>query len=150
MSGIRLNQARVNVLLRNFDICKWKIFYENLISNRCREKVEEIFDLGIYFRHDWPDLNITYPSVSVDWNAEKGYDANMPPDVIPWRPYGAGLFYGLTLVLDVESSEYYCSSTAGVGFKVNPLLIILLFISQAKISALLKSDFKEAICRLEK
>ncbi|KAL6445649.1 hypothetical protein ACFW04_000866 [Cataglyphis niger] len=71
-----------------------------------------------YNPHDWPDLNITYPSVSVDWNAEKGYDANMPPDVIPWRPYGAGLFYGLTLVLDVESSEYYCSSTAGMGFKM--------------------------------
>lgn len=96
----------------------------------------------IFFRHDWPDLNITYPSVSVDWNAEKGYDASMPPDVIPWRPYGAGLFYGLTLVLDVETSEYYCSSTAGMGFKVsrykNPLPVILLFTSQAKIATLLK------------
>ncbi|EFN72474.1 Amiloride-sensitive cation channel 4-A [Camponotus floridanus] len=68
--------------------------------------------------HDWPDLNITYPSSSVDWNAEKGYDASMPADVIPWRPYGSGLFYGLTLVLDVEASEYYCSSTAGMGFKM--------------------------------
>jgi len=77
------------------------------------------FGNGIYFRHDWPDLNITYPSSSVDWNAEKGYDASMPADVIPWRPYGSGLFYGLTLVLDVEESEYYCSSTAGIGFKVS-------------------------------
>ncbi|CAL1673516.1 unnamed protein product [Lasius platythorax] len=66
----------------------------------------------------WPDLNITYPSDSVDWNAENGYDASMPADVIPWRPYGAGLYYGLTLVLDVESHEYYCSSTAGIGFKM--------------------------------
>ncbi|XP_011269764.1 pickpocket protein 28 isoform X2 [Camponotus floridanus] len=71
-----------------------------------------------YNPHDWPDLNITYPSSSVDWNAEKGYDASMPADVIPWRPYGSGLFYGLTLVLDVEASEYYCSSTAGMGFKM--------------------------------
>ncbi|XP_072758970.1 pickpocket protein 28 isoform X2 [Anoplolepis gracilipes] len=71
-----------------------------------------------YNPHDWPDLNITYPSVSVDWNAEKGYDASMPADVIPWRPYGSGLYYGLTLVLDVEADEYYCSSTAGMGFKM--------------------------------
>ncbi|XP_018316313.1 pickpocket protein 28-like [Mycetomoellerius zeteki] len=67
---------------------------------------------------DWPDLNITYPSESVDWNAEKGYDESMSPDVIPWRPYGAGLFYGLTLALDVDIDEYYCSSTAGAGFKM--------------------------------
>lgn len=42
----------------------------------------------------------------------------MPVDVIPWRPYGAGLTYGLTLVLDVDMDEYYCSSTAGAGFKM--------------------------------
>lgn len=90
----------------------------------------------MYFRHDWPDLNITYPSISVDWSAEKGYDASMPADVIPWRPYGSGLFYGLTLVLDVEANEYYCSSTAGMGFKVsrykNPLLFSSLFCKISK------------------
>lgn len=71
-----------------------------------------------YNARDWPDLNITYPSESVDWNAEKGYDASMPADVIPWRPYGAGLYYGLTLALDAGLDEYYCSSTAGAGFKM--------------------------------
>ncbi|KAL0131219.1 hypothetical protein PUN28_002644 [Cardiocondyla obscurior] len=71
-----------------------------------------------YNAREWPDLNITYPSESVDWNAEKGYDASMPADVIPWRPYGAGLIYGLTLVLDVDIDEYYCSSTVGAGFKM--------------------------------
>lgn len=71
-----------------------------------------------YNAREWPDLNITYPSESVDWNAEKGYDASMPADVIPWRPYGAGLIYGLTLALDVDMDEYYCSSTAGAGFKM--------------------------------
>ncbi|XP_077282137.1 pickpocket protein 28 isoform X2 [Temnothorax americanus] len=71
-----------------------------------------------YNARDWPDLNITYPSESVDWNAEKGYDASMSADVIPWRPYGAGLIYGLTLALDVDMNEYYCSSTAGAGFKM--------------------------------
>ncbi|XP_011645500.1 pickpocket protein 28-like [Pogonomyrmex barbatus] len=67
---------------------------------------------------EWPDLNISYPSESVDWNAERGYNASMPSDVIPWRPYGAGLLYGLTLVLDVDMDEYYCSTTAGAGFKM--------------------------------
>lgn len=75
-----------------------------------------------FFRLEWPDFNITYPSQSIDWNAEKGYDANMPADVLPWRPYGAGLYYGLTLVLDVDMDEYYCSSTAGAGFKVRFML----------------------------
>nr|XP_012222920.1 PREDICTED: pickpocket protein 28-like [Linepithema humile] len=70
-----------------------------------------------YNARDWPEMNITYPSTSIDWNAEDGYK-DMPADVVPWRPYGAGLFYGLTLVLDVEADEYYCSSTAGAGFKM--------------------------------
>lgn len=135
MSEARLNQTCVNAL-RNFDVYKWKIFYKNLTSNRYREKVGANFWLkdGIYFRAIWPDLNITYPSDSVDWNAENGYDASMPADVIPWRPYGAGLYYGLTLVLDVESHEYYCSSTAGIGFKVSryensPLLFSSLYLA---------------------
>ncbi|XP_020297428.1 pickpocket protein 28-like [Pseudomyrmex gracilis] len=71
-----------------------------------------------YNARDWPILNISYPSESVDWNAEKGYTSSMMPDVVPWRPYGAGLYYGLTLVLDVDVNEYYCSTTAGAGFKM--------------------------------
>ena len=52
----------------------------------------------------------------------------MSPDVIPWRPYGAGLIYGLTLALDVDIGEYYCSSTAGAGFKVRVTLRKLSFL----------------------
>jgi len=52
----------------------------------------------------------------------------MSPDVIPWRPYGAGLTYGLTLALDVDINEYYCSSTAGAGFKVRLTLRKLFFL----------------------
>lgn len=69
-------------------------------------------------RRDWSDINMTFPFNSIDWNPETGYDENVPPDSIPWRPYGAGQYYGLTLVLDVDVDEYYCSSTASVGFKV--------------------------------
>ena len=62
---------------------------------------------------------MTFPfNNSIDWNPETGYDEDVPPDSLPWRPYGAGQFYGLTLVLDVDMDEYYCSSTASVGFKV--------------------------------
>lgn len=64
------------------------------------------------------DLNVTFPFTTVDWTPEDGYAPQTPTDSIPWRPYGAGRHLGLTLVLDAEISEYYCSSTASVGFKV--------------------------------
>jgi hypothetical protein len=90
--------------------------------------------LIVHFRRDWADLNISYPAASVDWNAEKGYTSNMPKDVIPQRSYGTGLLYGLSLVLDVEIDEYYCSSTDSAGFKVRfalaihfPYLVLTLF-----------------------
>ncbi|XP_076678005.1 pickpocket protein 28 [Andrena cerasifolii] len=71
-----------------------------------------------YNPRDWSDLNITFPFTSIDWNPETGYDENVAADSIPWRPYGAGQFYGLTLVLDADIEEYYCSSSASVGFKM--------------------------------
>ncbi|XP_032675500.1 pickpocket protein 28-like [Odontomachus brunneus] len=67
---------------------------------------------------DWPALNITYMSPGVDWNAENGYNSSGSVDVIPWRPYGAGKYYGLSLALDVDTDEYFCSSTASAGFKM--------------------------------
>ncbi|KAG7200622.1 hypothetical protein KM043_001178 [Ampulex compressa] len=75
-------------------------------------------------RRDWSDLNITFPFNSSDWNPEDGYDLDVQPDTIPWRPYGAGQFYGLTLVLDADIKEYYCSSTASVGFKVGSRTVV--------------------------
>ncbi|EFN82791.1 Sodium channel protein Nach, partial [Harpegnathos saltator] len=71
-----------------------------------------------YNARDWPTLNITYMSPSVDWNPENGYNNSNMIDVIPWRPYGAGKYYGLTLALDVDEEEYFCSGTASVGFKM--------------------------------
>ncbi|XP_043266575.1 pickpocket protein 28-like isoform X2 [Venturia canescens] len=67
---------------------------------------------------EWSDLNITFPRNSIDWNPETGYPESTPPDALPWRPYGAGKYFGLTLVLDSDLKEYYCSSTASVGFKM--------------------------------
>ncbi|XP_076296006.1 pickpocket protein 28 [Lasioglossum baleicum] len=71
-----------------------------------------------YNPQDWSDLNNTFPSNSIDWNPETGYDKNLLMDSIPLRPYGAGQSYGLTLALDADIAEYYCSSTASVGFKM--------------------------------
>ncbi|XP_046741816.1 pickpocket protein 28-like [Diprion similis] len=71
-----------------------------------------------YNPRDMSDFNVTFPFTSVDWTPEKGYASKTPADSIPWRPYGAGRHLGLTLVLDAEVSEYYCSSTASIGFKM--------------------------------
>lgn len=37
----------------------------------------------------------------------------------PWRPLGIGTHLGLTISLDSELHEYYCSSTLSAGFKVS-------------------------------
>ncbi|CAK9808428.1 Pickpocket protein 28 [Anthophora quadrimaculata] len=71
-----------------------------------------------YNPRDWADLNITFPFNTIDWTPETGYNDSTSADSIPWRPYGAGQFYGLTLVLDADMDEYYCSSSASVGFKM--------------------------------
>ncbi|XP_076650925.1 pickpocket protein 28 isoform X2 [Halictus rubicundus] len=71
-----------------------------------------------YNPQDWSDLNNTFPSNSIDWNPETGYDVKMLNESMPLRPYGAGQSYGLTLSLDADIAEYYCSSTASVGFKM--------------------------------
>ncbi|CAG5077424.1 Similar to ppk28: Pickpocket protein 28 (Drosophila melanogaster) [Cotesia congregata] len=67
---------------------------------------------------EWSDLNITFPFPIMDWKPETGYNDSVHPETQPWRPYGAGKYYGLTLVLDTNIKEYYCSSTASVGFKL--------------------------------
>ncbi|XP_034937695.1 pickpocket protein 28-like [Chelonus insularis] len=71
-----------------------------------------------YNPQEWEDLNITFPFNNMDWKPETGYKAAIHPDTQPWRPFGAGEYYGLTLVLDTAVDDYYCSSTASVGFKL--------------------------------
>ncbi|KAK7604719.1 hypothetical protein V9T40_005905 [Parthenolecanium corni] len=64
------------------------------------------------------DLNATFPFTSIDWTPEKGYDEDTPLNHVPWRPWGAGSHLGLTIILNAELDEYYCSSEASHGFKV--------------------------------
>jgi len=70
-------------------------------------------------RRDLSDLNITFPYPSADWTPEHGYPDNATMDQTPWRPWGVGAHLGLTIILDAELDEYFCSSTAGVGFKAS-------------------------------
>ncbi|CAG9771852.1 unnamed protein product [Ceutorhynchus assimilis] len=69
-------------------------------------------------------LNQTYPSNVYDWHAEKGFQDTDYGDYIPRRPLGAGAHLGLSIILDAQINNYYCSSTRSVGFKVmlsNPI-----------------------------
>jgi amiloride-sensitive sodium channel len=74
--------------------------------------------LHIFYSRDLSDLNVTFPTPTADWTPENGYPSNATPDTLPWRAFGAGAHLGLTLVLDMEADEFYCSTSAGVGFKV--------------------------------
>ncbi|KAG5869552.1 hypothetical protein JTB14_002297 [Gonioctena quinquepunctata] len=71
-------------------------------------------------------LNQTYPNNVYDWNPETGFteEDSGDEDVVPKRPLGAGSHLGLTVVIDAQIDEYYCSSTSSIGFKIilsNPI-----------------------------
>ncbi|XP_057651298.1 pickpocket protein 28-like [Diorhabda carinulata] len=72
-------------------------------------------------------LNQTYPENVYDWNPEIGFSNVGDYDnenMVPRRPLGAGAHLGLSVLLDAQIDEYYCSSTSSVGFKIivsNPI-----------------------------
>ncbi|XP_054274391.1 pickpocket protein 28-like isoform X2 [Macrosteles quadrilineatus] len=67
---------------------------------------------------DLSDLNVTFPFESIDWTPEKGFPPNAPVDWLPWRAWGAGNHLGLSIVLNADLDEYYCSSEVSIGFKI--------------------------------
>ncbi|KAG8258305.1 hypothetical protein J6590_032233 [Homalodisca vitripennis] len=67
---------------------------------------------------DLSDLNVTFPFESIDWTPERGYPEGANVDHLPWRAWGAGSHLGLSIVLDANLDEYYCSSEVSIGFKV--------------------------------
>ena len=73
-------------------------------------------------RRELSDLNITFPYPSADWTPETGYpdQSGSGGSVLetPWRPVGTGTHLGLSISLDSELHDYYCSSTSSAGFKV--------------------------------
>ncbi|XP_059226078.1 pickpocket protein 28 [Stomoxys calcitrans] len=55
----------------------------------------------------------------VTWSPETGYQSNLPPKYYPHRTLGTGISMGITIFLNAEVDEYYCSSTSGPGFKLS-------------------------------
>ena len=68
------------------------------------------------------------------WDIQNGYknhpqtshEKNTSNEEMPRRAIAPGLHMGLSLLLDVQEEEYYCSGTESVGFKVEPCEIQLL------------------------
>ncbi|XP_073844138.1 pickpocket protein 28-like [Musca autumnalis] len=67
----------------------------------------------LYTRENW---HINEP---VDWNPEAGYPKKLPTKFFPRKTQGTGISMGLSLILNAEVDEYYCSSSGGAGFKIN-------------------------------
>ncbi|XP_073977281.1 pickpocket protein 28-like isoform X2 [Rhodnius prolixus] len=85
-----------------------------------RLKREHIFNNP----RDLSDLNLTFPGETYDWSPEKGFPKNLSPDTLPRRAKGPGSQLGLSIVVNAELEEYYCSTDNSQGFKVminNPL-----------------------------
>ncbi|XP_012159623.1 pickpocket protein 28-like [Ceratitis capitata] len=60
----------------------------------------------------------------VEWSPENGYQKNLPRSYSPMPAIGTGETLGLSVTLDVQADNYYCSSASSVGFKIllhNPL-----------------------------
>ncbi|KAJ1524950.1 hypothetical protein ONE63_009806 [Megalurothrips usitatus] len=77
-------------------------------------------DLQFRNPRELSDLNITFPYPSADWTPETGYPEQDKVSLLetPWRPLGIGTHLGLTIAVDSEIHDYYCSSTDSAGFKV--------------------------------
>ncbi|XP_028898840.2 pickpocket protein 28 [Zeugodacus cucurbitae] len=56
--------------------------------------------------------------VPMDWTPEKGYNADLPKNYYPRVSGGTGSRLGLTVVLNSSASEYYCTKSKSVGFKI--------------------------------
>ncbi|RZC39686.1 pickpocket protein 28-like, partial [Asbolus verrucosus] len=71
-------------------------------------------------KNDVTYLNHTFPKRVYDWSPERGFpnDSDGDMSTIPIRPSGGGTNLGLTVVVDVQSDNYFCSSTNSIGFKI--------------------------------
>ncbi|XP_053949282.1 pickpocket protein 28 [Anastrepha ludens] len=56
--------------------------------------------------------------VPMDWTPESGYNRDLPKNYYPRVPGGTGSRLGLTVVLNSSASEYYCTKSKSIGFKV--------------------------------
>lgn len=80
-------------------------------------------------------------SIPLDWSPEKGYPKELPNSFYPRAAQGDGMSDGLTLILDGDIDNYYCSSTNGPGFKVynKNLITQILYLSSSHTGRLSQS-----------
>ena len=62
--------------------------------------------------------NASSDFVQINWTPEKGYPKDVTGALYPRPAAGAGSHMGLTLILDAQLAEYYCSTTSSSGFKI--------------------------------
>ncbi|XP_020717443.1 pickpocket protein 28-like [Ceratitis capitata] len=56
--------------------------------------------------------------VPMDWTPESGYNRDLPKNYYPRVSGGTGSRLGLTVVLNSSASEYYCTKSKSIGFKI--------------------------------
>ncbi|KAG8035520.1 hypothetical protein G9C98_006966 [Cotesia typhae] len=96
-----------------------KLLLEDICNSRNETEIDDVFGSA-----NWTNvlrfmINVSQPCNEMLHHCQwHGNVTEFHPETQPWRPYGAGKYYGLTLVLDTNIKEYYCSSTASIGFKL--------------------------------
>lgn len=91
--------------------------------------------ISFYNSRDWGKLDAAHTQSSqINWNPEYKFTKDDSVNAVPYRAFGSGSSYGLTVALDVDALEYFCSSTASVGFKVIKRKTILLYKKKFSIS----------------
>ncbi|CAD7084859.1 unnamed protein product [Hermetia illucens] len=77
----------------------------------------------MYNNHSYSDYNhnegfMPKDFTAIDWTPESGYPKDLPKNIYPRTASGTGYTMGLTLVMNADIDNYYCSSSNGAGFKV--------------------------------
>ncbi|KAM7345172.1 pickpocket 12 isoform 2-T2 [Cochliomyia hominivorax] len=65
------------------------------------------------------DLTDDKVTKAVNWNPESGYPTQLPEKYYPRPAAGTGVSMGVSLILNAELNEYFCSSTNGPGIKIS-------------------------------
>lgn len=85
--------------------CSFNTIHPNLLFQNFNE--EEHIDIDA-------DSEIPY----ITWNPENGYTNDGIHTPYPRQVSGAGSHFGLSLLLDADIANYYCSTTNSYGFKI--------------------------------
>lgn len=74
---------------------------------------------NFFISDQWDVLESKNPKYTpIDWTPEAGFSKTKRNNTYPRRAAGAGSHMGLSIILDADVANYFCSSTSSVGFKV--------------------------------